>query len=260
MEGLMEKEAIPRLKEHFKTPTILHHTILTYGTYEAKLAEMLSPVEEELPGHIKLAYLPTYGVIKLRLSTTGLDRQKLMNDLEGVKDEIVKVVGDYVFGYDSDSLEAAVGKELKIRGKKMATAESCTGGKIANLITSVPGSSEYFEGSVIAYSNNIKSQILNVDSDVIQGHGAVSREVVEQMARGVLHRFNVDYAISTSGIAGPGGGTEEKPVGTTWIAVAGNGKVISKKFHFGSHRERNIYRASLTGLNMLRKLIQKEIK
>ena len=169
--------------------------------------------------------------------------------------ELEKVIPELICGYDSDKLEDILGKLIIKKNKTLSTAESCTGGNIAHLITSIPGSSSYFKGGVIAYSNEIKENILYVNKSNIDDYGAVSKQVVEEMAEGVRKQYNTDFAIATSGIAGPTGGSEDKPVGTTWIAVSNKSKVISKKFIFGNHRERNIIYASLTAINMLRKLI-----
>jgi nicotinamide-nucleotide amidase len=205
---------------------------------------------------VKLAYLPSPGRIRLRLTSSGEDRKTVENRVEEQVQRLMPYIPQgQLYGYGEEQLEKIIGELLKRKGATLATAESCTGGSIAQLITSVPGSSEYFIGSVVAYSNRIKQDVLGVNPEDIEKHGAVSREVVEQMANGVRERFAADYAVATSGIAGPDGGTEEKPVGTTWIAVASAGGVVSEVHRLGHHRGRNIRKASLTGLNMLRNLI-----
>ncbi len=258
MAGLMEGEVIPRLRERFSTPPLLHRTVLTYGTYEARLAELLRDFESGLPEYLRLAYLPTYGVIKLRLSLSGTGRGDPAGEMEEYLQELRQVVGEWVFGYDRDSLQSVTGDLLRSANARLAVAESCTGGYISHLITSIPGSSDYFTGSVIAYANEIKHSQLGVEPVTLRKQGAVSREVVEQMARGILERFGTDYALATSGVAGPGGGSPEKPVGTIWIAAASREKTVSETHVFGRHRERNIIRGSYSALNLLRLLILSE--
>jgi len=255
MEDIINREIIPALQSSFKLGAIRHRTILTYGTYEARLAEMLADFEKNLPSVVKLAYLPASGVIRLRLSTAGSDAASAVSLLDSLQASLEQVVGEYVFGYDDDTLEKVVGDLLRNKHCSLSTAESCTGGTVAHLITSVPGSSDYFAGSVVAYSNYIKEKILDVPAEDLAMHGAVSREVVESMAIGVKKLLQTDYAVATSGIAGPDGGTAEKAVGLVWIAVAGPVSLRSEKFMFGKSRTQNIRRASLTALNMLRKII-----
>jgi len=255
MKEFMTKQILPSISRYFKTPVIIHRNILTYGTFEAKLAEILSGFEDQLPREIKLAYLPTDGVIKLRLTGRG-DREvriKKMIDME--IDKLYKIIPKYIFGEQDDSLEKSIGVLLKAKNETLCTAESCTGGKIAHQITTIPGSSEYFIGSVIAYSNRIKENELGVNSATLEKEGAVSRQVVEQMAQGVRERFGTGYSIATSGIAGPAGGTMEKPVGTVWIAVAGKKGTYSRKYIFGNNRIQNIRRSTLAALNLLRQYI-----
>lgn len=259
MKELMTKQIFPSISQHFKTPVIIHRTILTYGTFEAKLAEILTDFEEQLPSEIKLAYLPTEGVIKLRLSGRGAREEKIVKMIDGEIEKLYKIIPGYIFGEQDDSLEKIIGVLLKKKGETLSTAESCTGGLIAHRITAVPGSSDYFIGSVIAYSNLIKEKHLGVDPGSIDEFGAVSRQVVEQMAQGVRERFSTGYSIATSGIAGPAGGTAEKPVGTVWIAVADKKGIYSRKYTFGNNRLRNIRRSTLAGLNLLRQYIKGEM-
>lgn len=259
MKELMTKQILPSVSRYFKTPVIIHRTIHTYGTFEAKLAEILSGFEEQLPSEIKLAYLPAEGIIKLRLSGRGAREEEIVKMIDAEIEKLYKLIPRYIFGEQDDSLEKIIGVLLREKGETLSTAESCTGGLIAHRITTVPGSSDYFIGSVIAYSNRIKEKNLGVDPGSIVEFGAVSRQVVEQMAQGVRERFNTGYSIATSGIAGPGGGTAEKPVGTVWIAVVDKKGIYSKKYTFGNNRLRNIRRSTLAGLNLLRQYIKGEM-
>lgn len=256
MKAIMEDEIIPRLLNG-RNQVILHRTILTEGIGESHLAAVIEPWEDSLPSFIKLAYLPQPGIVRLRLTAYGIDRTVLQNAIEKAERELYAYAGNFIFGFDTDTMESVIGKLLRNKGKTLSTAESCTGGNIAQLITSIAGSSDYFKGSVVAYSNEIKEQFLGVPHEVIAVHGAVSEKTVVAMAEGIRTRFSTDYSIAVSGIAGPAGGTAEKPVGTTWIAVATPTETISRKFLFGEHRGRNIRKASVAALNMLRsKLIE----
>ena len=259
MKDFMTKQILPAIRQYFKTPVIIHRNILTYGTFEAKLAEILSGFEDQLPREIKLAYLPTDGVIKLRLTGHGDKEEKIkkMIDREVVK--LYEIIPKYIFGEQDDSLEKCIGVLLKEKDETLCTAESCTGGMIAHQITTVPGSSEYFIGSVVAYSNRIKEKKLGVNLATLEKEGAVSRQVVEQMAQGVREYFDTGYSIATSGIAGPTGATMEKPVGTVWIAVAGKNGTYSRKYIFGNNRIHNIKRSTLASLNLLRQYITGEL-
>ena len=255
MKEFMTEQILPSISQYFKTSVIIHRNILTYGTFEAKLAEILSGFEDQLPPEIKLAYLPTDGVIKLRLSGRGDKEERILKIINREIDKLYKIIPKYIFGEHDDSLEKSIGVLLKEKGETLCTAESCTGGMIAHQITTVPGSSEYFIGSVIAYSNRIKENELGVNFATLEKEGAVSRQVVEQMAEGVRERYCTAYSIATSGIAGPAGGTLEKPVGTVWIAVAGNNGTYSRKYIFGNNRINNIRRSTLAALNLLRQYI-----
>lgn len=252
MKALFTDEVIVRLAKRFQMGAIVHRTIMTTGVGESFLASKIKDWEDSLPSHIKLAYLPQPGIVRLRLSAKGPDKQALKQELDKLTEALKQIIPEVIFGYDDILLEEAVGKLLKEKGKTVATAESCTGGYLAHLITSIPGSSEYFMGAIISYSNEVKMNQLGVSSDDLEKNGAVSQEVVEQMAKGARERLKTDYAMATSGIAGPDGGTEEKPVGTVWISLAGPDGVISQRFHFGEHRGRNIRRSALAALNMLR--------
>ncbi len=255
MNAMITNDIIPALKERFSLPAIIHKTILISGVAESIIADKIKDWEEGLPPMLKLAYLPSPGILRLRISGTGISREKIRKEIEQQSDKLISLIGDDVFGYDDDILEETVGKLLVKRKQTVAVAESCTGGKISELITSVAGSSLYFKGSVIAYSNEIKTGILGVSEDTIENHGAVSEEVVRAMAVNIRKIYNTDYAVATSGIAGPTGGTSKKPVGTTWICVASEDKVIARKYNLGKQRGRNILKASISSLNMLRKLI-----
>ncbi len=256
MKNMINKHLIPMLKKDYQASSVYHKTIMTYGAFEAELAEKLNDFENELPAEIKMAYLPSLGYIRLRLSVSGIGRNEGIQLVEKQVDKLNGIIPGYIYGYDNQPLELVLGELLKQNNKTVATAESCTGGAIANLVTSIPGSSAYYKGSVVAYDNSIKASLLMVDPSVIDKHGAVSRPVVEQMVNGAIKRFNADYAIATSGIAGPAGGTPQKPVGTTWIAVGNNTTVHAEQFVFGNRRDRNIAKSAYTGLNMLRKFIK----
>jgi nicotinamide-nucleotide amidase len=260
MKELMTKQILPSISQYFKTPVIIHRSILTYGTFEAKLAEILSGFEDQLPPEIKLAYLPTEGVIKLRLTGRGDREERIKKMIDREIDKLYKIIPKYIFGEQDDSLEKSIGVLLKEKGETLCTAESCTGGMIAHQITTVPGSSDYFLGSVVAYSNRIKEKELGVNSATLEKEGAVSRQVVEQMAQGVRELFGAGYSIATSGITGPAGGTTEKPVGTVWIAVAGKKGTYSRKYIFGNNRILNIRRSTLAALNLLRQYIKGELE
>ncbi len=252
MKTLMTGQIIPRLQEKFNLGFIYHKTIMTHGLGESKLAEQIQDVEEGLPHHIKLAYLPQPGIVRLRLSASGNDKDFLENEIKKYCRQIRDIIPELVFGFDDVSMEEVVGKLLMEKGKTLSTAESCTGGYIAHLITSIPGSSNYFTGSVISYSNDIKIKELGVKPVDLDKYGAVSKQVVEQMAAGVREKLGTDYSLATSGIAGPDGGTDEKPVGTVWIALASEKGVKSKLLHLGEHRGRNIRRSALAALDLLR--------
>jgi nicotinamide-nucleotide amidase len=262
MKAMMQNQVVPKIKERFKLPFIFHKTVLTQGIGESALSELICDWEDSLAEvNIKLAYLPQPGMVRLRLSTKGKNEQALKAAVEQKIDALKLIIAEYIFGYETfgeekETLEQIVGKLLKEQGKTISTAESCTGGYISHLITKVPGSSEYYMGSVISYSYDIKENELGVSKEVLEKQGAVSQEVVEQMAKAIRTKYKTDYSISASGIAGPGGGTDEKPVGTVWIAVATPEKVISEKFLFGNNRERNIHKTANTALNMLRKELE----
>jgi nicotinamide-nucleotide amidase len=260
MEAMVEHTVIPQLKAKFKLPVILHRTILTYGIGESFLAEKIKDWENQLPDNIKLAYLPSPEQMRLRMSIVGEHEKELKASLSEQEEKLEQLIGKYIFGYDKQSLSEIIGNLLVKEGKTVSTAESCTGGNIARQLTSIAGSSAYFKGSVVAYSNQVKESLLKVSADDLMQFGAVSEQVVSQMAKGVLELMGTDYAIATSGIAGPDGGTAEKPVGTVWIAVASANKVVANKYLFGNQRDINVSRASTMAMFSLRKMIVEGIK
>ena len=260
MQPMITDFVIPELLKIKKGDHIVHKMIMTQGVGESFLAEIIREWEDRLPVNFRLAYLPQPGMVRLRITGRGNEPLALEKELGRLTLELAELIPQYVFGYDEDSPEEVIGKLLKEKNATLSTAESCTGGYIAHLITSVPGSSAYFTGSVIAYSNTIKTSVLGVKEQTLRAHGAVSKQTVTEMAEGVRRKFKTDYSIAVSGIAGPEGGTPQKPVGTVWIAVAGPRGVQARKFLFGRNRERNIRLAGLTALNKLRlRIINDEI-
>jgi nicotinamide-nucleotide amidase len=258
MKGIMEQEVLPRLKKKWNLPHIVHRTILTQGIGESTLAETISSWEDSLAAKkIKLAYLPASGMVRLRMTISGEDKSVLERIIEEKESELREIIPEYIYGSGEEKLAEIVGKLLIGRKEKLGLAESCTGGYISHLITSVPGCSAYYEGSVVTYSYAQKERMLGVKKETLEKYGAVSREVVEEMAKGALEKLVVHHSIAVSGIAGPDGGTPDKPVGTVWIAVASGQEIVSRKFQFGSNRERNIFASADEALNMLRKRLVK---
>ena len=255
MKHAMSSEIIPRLQAHFNTPVILHKTVQVYGYPESTLALKIADWENELPEFISLAYLPNSGIIKLRLSGLSDDVLGLEFSMNQQVDKLSQLLGNAIVATEDIPIEQLVGNILTGQGKMVATAESCTGGNIARSFTSIPGSSGFFKGSLVAYSNDLKTDILQVSKADLEINGAVSRQVVEQMAQGARKLLKSDVAIATSGIAGPTGGTKEKPVGTVWIAVCSEDTMISREFHFGSLRDQNILRATQASLLMLKEIL-----
>jgi len=251
-KAIITDTVIPWLKEKYELPEIINQMVYTQGIPESMLAEIIADWEDGLPSGIKLAYLPSPGRVKLRLSMVGKNRSTMQSIVDEQVELLKQIIPDNVYSEESEDLGELIGALLKSTGKTLATAESCTGGYVSHLVTRVAGSSDYYKGSVIAYANEVKIAELDVKSTDIEQYGAVSQQVVEQMAVGVQQKMKTDYAISTSGIAGPTGGTDEKPVGTVWIAVATPDGVISKKYQFGKLRDVNIERAAMTALGMLR--------
>ena len=263
MQGIMTDCVIPEIKKRFKLPFIYHKTILTQGIGESVLSEMISDWEVGLAeNQIGLAYLPSPGMVRLRLSSKGFNEKELKNKIDDEAEKLKPIIGKYIYGYEEygkeqPKIEEIIGELLLEKGLKLGLAESCTGGFISHLITSVAGSSAYYNGCIVPYQNEFKHALLKVDTSVFEKFGAVSKECVISMAKETLITLKSDVAIAVSGIAGPGGATEEKPVGTTWIAVVYDGEIITKKFVFGDNRQRNIQMTAITALNMLRKLILK---
>lgn len=257
MKRAMEQEIIPRLKEKFVSGVVIHKTVYILNIPEAVLAEMLSDWEDSIPPFIKVAYLPSPGKIRLRLSGKGRDANIIEQTIGKAVKALYPIVGENIYEFDDQKPEEYLLKLLLNKNATLACAESCSGGYISHLITSVPGASQCFKGGIVAYANEIKAEILGVSPEDIENYGAVSSQVVEQMALGACKVLNTHYAIATSGVAGPTGGSDEKPVGTVWIAWAGNGKVISHKFLFGNNREHTIIRTAETGIIMMKQLIEK---
>jgi nicotinamide-nucleotide amidase len=254
MKGMMTTSVLPKLKDRFALPPIIHRTLLTAGIGESFLAERINDFESTLPTNIKLAYLPNYGMVKLRLTARGRS-EKLMAELESEFDMLKEKVQDVMVVDEDLTMQQVVGKLLTTRQKTMCTAESCTGGYVAHLITSVPGSSAYYRGSVVSYANALKMDILGVDPQVIEQYGAVSKETASQMVKGALRVLKTDYALVTTGIMGPDGGSPDKPVGTVWIGVGNATKTETHHFYFRFDRQRNMELAATNALNILRKFV-----
>ena len=257
MKSMFENFILPQLKVKHHLPVIISKTILTQGIGESFLSDLIADWEKSIPQNIKLAYLPSPGIVKLRL--TGIDENSadLQNTIDNLISSLQFIISEYIYGYDNQKLEDIIGALLMQQNATLCTAESCTGGYLSHLITSCQGSSEYYKGSVIAYSNEVKSNLLKIDSSLIEAHGAVSEEVVEAMAINARNILNTTYSVAITGIAGPGGGTELKSVGTVWIAVASPKNVSTQMFLFGENRLVNISRSAITALNMLRKELLK---
>lgn len=262
MEYLMTHEVMPRLQARFQPRPIVHRTLLTAGEGESNIARRIEAFEDALPAHIKLAYLPALGQVRLRL--TGVwpgeivedAETRLQTELDAQKEALLALVSDLVYGFEDDALEKVVGRLLREQGKQFGTAESCTGGYIAHLITSVPGASDYFPGGLVTYSNAHKTRYLGVSPEILETHGAVSEETVSAMAQGALDALGVDVALAISGIAGPGGGSPEKPVGTVWMAVADRNQTVVERHIFGRDRVKNIQLSATYALNLVRRVLQ----
>lgn len=258
MMYLVEEEVLPRLKDHFSLSAIVHHTILTAGIGESFLAETIATVESSLPPYIKLAYLPKLGQVRLRLSAYGVDEEQLKREVGYYAGQIMALIPEFVIVAEDKPLEKAVLDYMNALGLKLALAESCTGGYLSHLLTQHPGSSEVFLGGAVSYSNELKKLMLDVSDQTLAAHGAVSEETVMEMAAGARKNFHADYAVSISGIAGPGGGTPDKPTGTVWVGVAGKNKIITRKFVFPGRRTQNIERAAVNALVLLLKLVRED--
>ena len=259
MKELMTHSVLPGLKEYFTLPVIVHHTVRTAGIGESFLAEKIASWEDSLPEDIRLAYLPSFSGVKLRLTGYGDDREIVAAALQARAEELKGLIGTYIYGYDETEIEGAVGALLAQRAATISTAESCTGGYVAHRLSSIPGSSAYFLGSVVSYSNQVKEEVLGVPAEYLRDYGAVSEQVAVSMAEGVRRRLGTTYAISTTGVAGPSGGTPEKPVGTVWIACAGPEGTVTRKLQLGTLRDVNIQLTTMHVLNMLRQVMAGEV-
>lgn len=255
MQGMVQDDVIGILRQRFPSQAIVHKTLLTANVGESFLADLIQSFEEALPAHVKLAYLPNFGMVRLRLTGTGSDAAAVEKEMTALFDTLQSLVKDYLVTNVDETMEKTVARLLLAGNKTVGTAESCTGGYISHLITAMPGSSAYYKGSVIAYAYDAKENLLSVDKKILETRGAVSEEVVTQMVKGAVKNLDVDYAIAVSGIMGPGGETPDKPVGTVWIGVGDREKVQAKQMHFRFDRMRNIQLTAMHALNMLRQFI-----
>ena len=252
MKKLVKDFVLPKLSQVFELPVIYHKLIKTAGIGESWLADLIKDWENALPAHIRLAYLPSLGHVKLRLTAFGTNKEQLQQEVAAQIQVLLPQIEKYVYGYDEETLETALGKLLKNAGKTIALAESCSGGYVSHLITTVPGSSAYFQGAVVPYHNAFKERILGVKSETLSSHGAVSEATVAEMAEGVRQLFNADYGLASSGIAGPDGGTADKPVGTVWIGCASPEGVETRKLQLTQDRMLNIQLTGVAVLNLFR--------
>jgi len=259
MKLMMKDLIVPKLKQRFITPTIHHQVIRTVGIGESFLSDKISSWEKSLPPHIKLAYLPSLGDVKLRLTGIGKSKDELVHEIDVLVDQLIPLAGDYIFGFGEDPLEKVIGNTLREHKLTLSIAESCTGGYVSHLITSVPGSSEYFMGSLIPYAYEIKMRQLGVRPETLEQHGAVSEPTIMEMANLVRAKFSTDIGVATSGIAGPGGATPEKPVGTVWIAYSDKHHTVTRKLQLSTDRAINIRLASTAVLNLIRQSLPREV-
>ena len=257
MKSLFEDECKKVIYDNFNLPKIFHRIIKTVGIGESWLSDLIQEWENNLDENLKLAYLPSIGRVKLRLTGFGDDKKIIKSIIRKEEKKLIPIIDKYVYGYDSDELEKIIGNLLKSKNKNLSIAESCTGGYVSNLITSVPGSSKYFKGSLIAYSNEVKIEELGVSPEKIIDFGAVSKEVVEEMAKNIRKKFKTSIGIASSGIAGPDGGTKDKPVGTVWVAYSDEKITVSKKLNLTERRDVNIILSSINLLNLLRIYLKK---
>jgi nicotinamide-nucleotide amidase len=255
MKGMMTDYVLPRLPLHFNMQAIISRTLLTAGIGEAFLAEHIRSFENSLPSSVRLAYLPNYGMVRLRLTASGPEKNETEKQVTDQFEKLKRLVNEWLVTDQDLTIPQVVGNLLKAKKKTLCTAESCTGGYIAHLITREPGASAYFSGSVVSYSNEVKQDMLGVDTGTLSGYGAVSEETVKEMVSGALKNMKTDYAVAVSGIMGPDGGSPEKPVGLVWVAVADKTNIITRKFQFRFDRERNIELTATNALNLLRILI-----
>jgi len=259
MKGMMTDDVIPGLSKYYLFPHIAHRTLLTAGVGESFLADLINDFETALPSNIKLAYLPNYGMVRLRLSASGFVKDAIENEIQLHFNSLQILVSQYLVTNEDEPMQQVVAKLLVAKHKTISTAESCTGGYIAHLLTEKAGASAYFSGSVVTYSYKAKEDLLQVDKNILESIGAVNEEVVIQMAMGALKNIQTDFTIAVSGIMGPDGGSTEKPVGTVWVAVGNANKIITEKFQFRFDRQRNIELTATYALNMLRKFILSDL-
>lgn len=258
MKHLMEDRILPRLRKVFDLPFIYHKNIMTAGIGESYISEKIADLEDGLPAGIKLAYLPHLGGVRLRLTGYGIDKNLLVEQIQAITDKIVERISIHVYGFDEISLEQTLGNILKQHGKTIATAESCTGGSVAAAITAVAGCSAYYEGSVVTYSYEVKKKELGVQAATLEKFGAVSAETVEEMLKGLLHKMSTDYGIAISGVAGPGGGTPDKPVGTVYVCVGNKEKMHTKRYQLTQNRSDNIRLTTVYALYQMKCFIDAE--
>lgn len=255
MKNLMKSAVLPRIISQYERPYILHKTIMTYGLGESAIAEKIEDWENNLPSSIKLAYLPSLGRVRLRLSSKGRDKEKLQAIVNEEAKKLYPLIGDIIYGEEDESIEVSIGNLLTDKKLTLATAESFTGGKIAEQLTAIPGASKYFKGSIVSYATEAKVNLLKVDADLIKKHSVVSEEVAVAMARNAKEILNTDFAIATSGNAGPTKGDSDEPVGTVYIAISTPKHTFAQKFTMGNHRERIVQKS----VNKAFELLQKEI-
>jgi len=259
MKGLVDKYVVSKIQQSFKTPKIVHRTLLTAGIGESFLAELIADFENALPDNIKLAYLPNFGMVRLRLTGIDWDENLLISNIQEAFSQLKIQVSEYLVTDSDETMEVVVGRLLKEKNQTVATAESCTGGYIGHLLSKHAGSSQFYTGGIISYDNRIKTEFLDVSTQILHTVGAVSKEAVEQMAKSVREKMNTDFGISVSGIMGPSGQTDEKPLGMVWIGVANREKVVSKVFYLRFDRSRNIEVTATQAINLLRLLIINKI-
>lgn len=252
MEGLMTESVLPLLTQHFELSSVVHRTAITYGLAESMMAELIAPWEDALPPHLHLAYLPSPSQLRLRLSAYDVDKEQAEREFDEQFAKLIPILGDYFVGWGDTTVQSAVAEILVERGETLASAESCTGGVIASKFTAMSGASEYFWGGVVSYDNSVKENVLGVSRHNLETYGAVSEQVAREMAEGVRRLCGTTYGVATTGVAGPTGGSPEKPVGTVWVAVATPTHTIAKLFQHGKVRAVNIERAATAAINLLR--------
>jgi nicotinamide-nucleotide amidase len=255
MQGMMTTDVIPLLQSRFSSNHIIHRTLVTFGIGESMLADHIQELENSLPQGIRLAYLPNYGMVRLRLTGSGASLPQITAEVEEQFFRLKSAVQQWLITDKDETIEQVIAGLCKERSASVSTAESCTGGYISHLLTAMPGSSSFYNGGVISYSNSLKQELLGVKESSLIAHGAVSEEVVREMLQGILNRARTTFGLAVSGIMGPNGGTPEKPVGTAWVAVGNNEKQLVQKFQFRFDRQRNIHMTSVNALNLLRQFI-----